>query len=74
VDIVSFNIPSTFANIPIGGQFIEVLTTCNEVATRIEPVTHQNKLMNAQRIGGKFIFMADWEPVFVEERSLDLLP
>lgn len=62
---MNFNTPSTFAAIPIGGKFVEVLTTCNEVATRIEPATHQEKTVNARRAGDKLIFMADWEPVFI---------
>jgi len=63
--VTVFNAPSTFAALPIGGKFIEALTPCNEIATRIEPTTHQGKPINAQRVGGKLIFMADWEPVFV---------
>lgn len=62
-----FAIPTTFATIPIGAQFVEVMTTCNEVATRIEPTAHQDKPVNARRVGGKLIFMAEWEPVFVDE-------
>jgi hypothetical protein len=62
----AFNTPTTFATVPIGGEFVEALTTCNEVATRIEPATYQGKPVNARRAGGKLIFMAEWEPVFVE--------
>ena len=58
--------PSVFNKIPIGGQFIEVMATCNEIATRIEPDTINGKLVNARRSGGKRIFMADWEPVFIK--------
>lgn len=61
-----FTISTTFATIPIGAQFVEVMTTCNEVATRIEPTTHQDKPVNARRVGGKLIFMAEWEPVFLD--------
>lgn len=64
---MSFNIPTTFAAIPIGGEFIEAMTTCNEVAIRTESRVHQGKLVNAWRSGGKLIFMAEWEPVFVKE-------
>jgi hypothetical protein len=42
------------------------MTSCNEVAVRIEPITHQGKLVNAQRSGGKLILMVDWEPAFVK--------
>jgi hypothetical protein len=66
--IVTFNTVTTFAAVPIGGKFIEAMTTCNEVAIRIEPTTHQDKSVNARRVGGKLIFMADWEPVFVQGR------
>lgn len=38
----------------------------NEIAIRIEPTTHQGKPMNAQRAGGKLVFMAEWEPVFAQ--------
>lgn len=62
----NFNYPAIFPTIPIGGQFVEVFTTCDEIATRIEPTIHQDKLVNARRAGGKLILMADWEPVFVE--------
>jgi hypothetical protein len=64
-DTVNFNIPSTFIDVPIGGRFVEVMTTCNEVVTRIRPTAHRGKPVNARRVGGKLIFMADWEPVFV---------
>jgi hypothetical protein len=60
----TFNASTTFATIPIGGEFVEALTTCNEVATRIEPTTHQGKPVNARRLGGKLVFMVEWEPVF----------
>jgi hypothetical protein len=63
---VTFNTVTTFAAVPIGGKFIEAMTTCNEVAIRIEPTTHQDKSVNARRVGGKLIFMVDWEPVFVQ--------
>jgi hypothetical protein len=72
-DIVNsdFNTPTTFARIPIGGEFVEALTTCNEVATRIAPTTHNRERMkNARRAGGKLIFMAEWEPVFIEDKEL----
>jgi hypothetical protein len=62
----NFTQPTTFATIPTAGQFVEVLTTSNEVATRIEPTTHRGKPVNARRVGGKLIFMAEWEPVFIE--------
>jgi hypothetical protein len=65
-----FNTPTTFARIPIGGEFIEALTTCNEVATHIEPTTLQGKPVNARRVGGKLVFMWDWEPVFIEDKEL----
>jgi hypothetical protein len=58
---------TTFADVPIGGEFVEVLTTCDEVATRIEPALHQGKPVNARRVSGKLIFMADWEPVFIQQ-------
>lgn len=64
-----FTIPTTFATVPIGAQFIEVLTTCNEVATRIEPTTRRGKPMNARRVGGKLINMVDWEPVFIRSKD-----
>lgn len=66
-----FTVP-TFAAIPIGGEFVEVMTTCNEIATRIELITHQGKPVNARRSGGKLIFMVDWEPVFIEVNRPDL--
>jgi hypothetical protein len=62
-----FNIPTTFNTVPIGGEFVECLTTCNEIATRIKPITRRDKIVNARRVSGKLIFMADWEPVFVED-------
>lgn len=62
-----FTIPTTFATVPIGAQFIEVMTTCNEVAIRIKQTTRQGKPVNTRRVGGKLIFMAEWEPVFVRE-------
>ncbi len=68
---MSFNISTTFAAVPIGGEFIEALTTCNEVAARIAPTTHQGKTVNARRVGGKLIFMADWEPIFVSRSNDD---
>jgi hypothetical protein len=70
--MVKFNTPTTFALIPVGGEFIEGLTTCNEVATRIdEPTTHQGKPVNARRSGGKLVWVAEWEPVFIHQgRSL----
>jgi hypothetical protein len=43
-----FNTPTTFARIPIGGEFIEALTTCNEVTTRIELTTYEGRPVNAQ--------------------------
>jgi hypothetical protein len=68
--VSDFDTPTTFATIPIGGEFIEALTTCNEVATRIAPTTHNRaKMKNAKRAGGKLIFMAEWEPVFIKERE-----
>jgi hypothetical protein len=60
---------TTFAAIPIGGEFIEVFTTCNEVAIRIFPATYQGKPVNAKRAGGKLIWMEEWEPVFYEKTS-----
>lgn len=65
-----FNHPTTFATIPIGAQFVEVMTTCNEVAIRILPATHQGKLANARRAGGKLIKMENWEPVFVRANEI----
>jgi hypothetical protein len=62
---VNFRHPTTFVTIPVGKRFVEVFTTCNEIAARIEPMAHQGKPVNARRVGGKLIFMADWEPVFV---------
>jgi hypothetical protein len=62
----NFTQPATFAPIPVGGRFVEVMTTCDEVAVRIEPTTHRGKPVNARRVGGKLIFMAEWEPVFIE--------
>jgi hypothetical protein len=64
-----FNTPTTFAAIPIGGRFVEVMTTCDEVATRIEPTTHRGKTVNARRVGGKLIWMEDWEPVFMRREK-----
>lgn len=59
----------TFTSIEMGQEFIEVMTTCNEVARRIElriEFGMKGKLVNAQRISsGKMIFIADWEPVFI---------
>lgn len=66
----NFTYPTTFGKIPIGGEFVEVLTTCNQVATRIKPTMHQGKPVNARRADGKFILMADWEPVFVDPSPL----
>lgn len=63
----NFTQPATFATIPIGGQFVEVFTTSNEVAVRIAPTTHRGKTVNARRDGGKLIWMEDWEPVFIKE-------
>jgi hypothetical protein len=68
----NFTQPATFAAVPIGGQFIEVMTTCDEVATRIEPTTYRGKPVNARRSGGKLIFIEDWEPAFVEVHRPDL--
>lgn len=65
--MINFTHPTPFPTVPIDDQFIEVFTTCNEVATRIEPTTHRGKLANARRAGGKLVWMADWEPVFVDE-------
>jgi hypothetical protein len=66
-----FTHPATFATIPIGGQFVEVFTSCDEIATRIEPITHQGKPVNARRSGGKLIFMAEWEPVLISENEVN---
>lgn len=66
ITVNDLNKPTTFAAIPIGGQFAEALTTCNEVSTRIVPTTHQGKLVNVRRDGGKLILMFNWEPVFIE--------
>jgi hypothetical protein len=63
----NFNAPTTFASIPIGGRFVEVLSLCNEVATRIEPTTHRGKPVNARRSGGGLVFMAEWEPVLIHQ-------
>lgn len=62
---------TTFAAVPLDGQFVEVLSPCNEVATRIDPTTHQGKPVNARRDGGKLIFMADWEPAFIHKCFVD---
>lgn len=62
--MTNFTHPTAFACIPIGGRFVEVMTTCNEVATRVR-VNLRNGKGNARRSGGKYIWMADWEPVFV---------
>jgi hypothetical protein len=62
-----FNIPTAFNTIPVDGEFVEVLTTCDEVSIRIEPTERQGKQMNARRASGKLIYMAEWEPVFVED-------
>ncbi len=64
---LNFNTPSAFANIPIGGEFIKALTVCAEVYTRIESTTHKGGPVNAWRVGGKLVFMADWEPVFTNK-------
>jgi len=69
--MTDFNIPVKFDTIPIGGKFVEVLTTCDEVATRIAPVMQGGKLVNARRVSGKLIFMAEWEPVFVKGGDFD---
>lgn len=67
-----FNIPTTFAAVPIGGCFVEVLMNIsNEVAIRIEPTTYKGLPVNARRAGGKKIWMADWEPVFVRSKTDD---
>jgi hypothetical protein len=63
--MTNFNIPTTFDTVPIGGEFIECLTTCNEIATRIEPAAGR-RWANARRASGKLIYMAKWEPVFVK--------
>jgi hypothetical protein len=62
----NFTQPATFAPIPVGGRFVEVMTTCDEVATRIAVDLRKGK-GNALRSGGKYIWMWDWEPVFIEE-------
>jgi hypothetical protein len=62
-----FTTPTTFARIPIGGEFIEAFTTCNEVATRIELTTYEGRPVNARRSRGKLILMVEWEPVFVKD-------
>jgi hypothetical protein len=64
----NFTVPASFADIPIGGQFIEVMTTCNEISTRVE-VNLRNGKGNARRSGGKYIWMADWEPVFIVRQN-----
>jgi hypothetical protein len=61
---------TTFSAIPIGGRFVEVLSTCNEVATRIEPTTHRGKPVNARRSGGGLVFMVEWEPVLVRPHRI----
>jgi len=63
--VKEFNTPTTFAAVPIGGEFIEGMTSNNEVATRIEATTYQGRPVNARRSGGKLVLMVDWEPVFV---------
>jgi hypothetical protein len=68
----NFTQPATFADVPVGGRFVEVMTTCDEVAVRIEPTTHRGKTVNARRAGGKLIKMEDWEPVLVEVNRPDL--
>jgi hypothetical protein len=67
VEATNFTIPVPFPTIPVGGRFVSVFTICNDVATRIKPNFHNGKLVNAERPNGKLIFVADWEPVFVEE-------
>lgn len=66
----TFNAPTTFATIPIGGKFIEAFTTCNEIVIRIEPTIHRCKPMNARRAGGKLIRMVGWEPVFADRKYI----
>ncbi len=61
---------TTFATIPIGGEFIEGLTSVNEIATRIEPATHKGRPVNARRAGGKLVLMVDWEPVFIDKEVM----
>ena len=60
-----------FDSIETGQEFIEVMSSCNEVAQRIEMriEMRNGKLVNARRSSGKFIFMADWEPVFIAPRG-----
>jgi hypothetical protein len=66
----NFNEVVIFAQLPLNARFIEALSTCNEVATRI-PLSYLDvgqvvKVYNALRAGGKRVLMADWEPVFIE--------
>ena len=64
----TFNTPTTFASVQIGGEFIEAMTTCNEIATRVI-VNLCNGKGNARRSGGKYVWMWDWEPVFVRSKT-----
>lgn len=68
--MAKMNSNSIFGNLAIGQKFIEVLTSCNEVAQRIPLTTHRGKSVNAHRVGGKLIFMADWEPVFIRDSDI----
>lgn len=61
---MEFDRPVTFDKVPVGGEFIEGFTTCNEVTTRVI-VNLRNGKGNARRSGGKYVWMADREPVFV---------
>jgi hypothetical protein len=65
VEVTQYTTATTFAAIPIGGRFVEVFTSCNEVATRIKPTTHRGKPANARRAGGGLVFMVEWEPVLI---------
>ncbi len=70
----TFNTTATFADVVLGQEFIEALTSVNEIATRIEATTHNGRSVNARREGERsrlaLIWMADWEPVFIMENDV----
>lgn len=66
-EVINFALPVLFHTIPVGGRFISVFTTCNDIVIRVTPTKYKNKMVNARRPNGKLIFVAEWEPVFIEE-------
>lgn len=62
-----------FERLEIGEEFIEGMSTVNEVATKTKEIVVKVKCFNARRSSGTMVRMWNWEPVFITEKLYEAI-